>query len=146
MPASSKPHTLEFDLYPTLFNYFDHRDYLIEIEVPIYKNRIDMVAMNSNETIAVELKLKNWHRALRQATYYQLGADYTYIAMPFYQATELYKRKYHLEKDGIGLFAILVDKNEVRELVKPERSQRKINYIEDGIKKLIMDRRADEFE
>ena len=102
MPKPSQHHTLELDLYPALIEYFHNQNYLVELELPLHHNRIDMFAFNGERTVAIELKLKNWQRALRQATYYQLGADHSYIAMPFYQATELYKRKYHLEKEGVG--------------------------------------------
>ena len=34
------------------------------------------------QTYAVELKISNWQKALRQAAIYQLCADYCYVAMP----------------------------------------------------------------
>jgi hypothetical protein len=145
MPKSQK-NTLEIDLYPALIDYYHDQNYLVELELPLHHNRIDMLAFNGDETVAIELKLKNWKRALRQATYYQLGADYSYIAMPFYSATELYKRKHHLEKEGVGLFAILIDKNEVRELVKPKISLRKVEYVENGLLSLILNRRENDDE
>ncbi|WP_455392991.1 hypothetical protein [[Eubacterium] cellulosolvens] len=123
----------ELDLYPPIIQYFKDRGYSIEFEIPIHRNRIDLIAYNSKQMIAVELKLRNWHRALRQAAYYQLGADLSYIAMPFYESIEVYKRKIQLEKEGVGLFGILLNKSEVRELVKPKISQKKIDYIERGI-------------
>ena len=123
----------ENDLYPPMIKYFQTKNYSIELEIPIYRNRIDLVAYNYTHIVAVELKLKNWQRALRQATYYQFGADYSYIAMPFYEAIEVYKRKWLLESDGVGLYAVLLNKAEVRELVKPKPSQKKIEYMERGI-------------
>ena len=142
----TQQNTVELDLYPALIEYYQKKNYMVELELPLHHNRIDMLAFNGDETIAIELKLKNWPRALRQATYYQLGADYSYIAMPFHQATELYKRKYHLEKDGVGLFGILIDKSEVRELVKPKKSMRKVEYIENGLLSLILNRRENDDE
>ncbi len=139
MQKLQKPR-LELELYPALTDFFLARGYLMDFEVPIHRNRIDMLVYKPDQTIAIELKLKNWKRARRQATYYQLGADLSYIAMPLNQAIELYKRKYHLEKDGIGLFAVLVDTGEVRELVEPKQSLRKIEFIENGILSLILHR------
>ena len=125
---------LENDLYPPLVKYFLKKDYSIEVEIPIHRNRIDLIAFNNNNhLIAVELKLKDWKRALRQATYYQLGVDVSYIAMPFYQALKVYRRTGQLEEKGVGLFGILLDRGEVRELIKPKDTQRKIDYIERGI-------------
>lgn len=124
---------LEEDLYPPMIQYFKKMNYLIELEIPIHRNRIDLIAYNQNKLIAVELKLLNWKRALRQATYYQLGADVSYVAMPFYQAIEVYKRGNLFEAAGVGLFAVLLKKFEVRELIKPKPSDKKLDYIERGI-------------
>lgn len=131
---------LEDDLYPPMMDYFLKLDYKVELEIPIYRNRIDLVAYNDEEIIAVELKLKNWKRALRQAAYYQLGADFSYIAMPFYSAVEVFKRKQYLEKEGVGLYAVLLDKFEVRELLKPKRSKKKVEFIESGIYSILQNR------
>ena len=132
---------LENDLYRPMYNYFKKRNYSIEFEVPIHCNRIDLVAYNQIHLIAVELKLKNWHRALRQATYYQLGADFSYIAMPFYQAVEVYKRGRFLKCEGVGLFGVILNKDEVRELIKPKRSIKKLDYMARGIYLTIRRRR-----
>jgi hypothetical protein len=123
----------EDDLYPPTIRYFRNLNYSIELEIPIHRNRIDLLAYDPEKTIAVELKLKNWKRALRQAAYYQLGADLSYIAMPFYEALELWKRPWPLERERVGLLAILLNKAEVRELIKPKPSQKKLDYMERGI-------------
>ena len=124
---------LEEDLYPPMIEYFQNKNYSIELEIPLYRNRVDMVAYNHEHLIAVELKLRNWKRALRQATYYQLGADLSYIAMPLHQAIEPYKRGKLLEREGVGLLAVVLNKSEVREVIKPKQSKRKVEYIERGI-------------
>jgi hypothetical protein len=123
----------ENDLYPPIIRYFQKQGYFIELEIPIHRNRIDLVAYNNKYTIAVELKLRNWHRALRQAAYYQLGSDLAYIAMPLHQAIEVWKRPWELQNEGVGLLAILLNKSEVREIIKPRVSKKKIEYIERGI-------------
>ena len=132
---------LEVDLYKPIIQYFQNQNYSIELEVPIHRNRIDLIAFNNDHLIAVELKLKNWQRALRQATYYQLGADLSYIAMPFYQALIAYRSARQIEYKGVGLFGVLLDRSEVRELIKPKVSQKKIDYIERGIYLSIRRRR-----
>ena len=124
---------LELDLYPAVIQYYQHQNYFIELEIPIHRNRIDLVAYDSDQIIAVELKLKNWRRALRQAAYYQLGTDFSYIALPFYEAIGVCNRPWELAKEGVGLLAVLLDKSEVRELIKPRRSKKKLEYIERGI-------------
>jgi hypothetical protein len=131
---------LEDDLYLPMIKYFKKLNYFIELEIPIYRNRIDLLAYNDNKLIAVELKLLNWKRALRQAAYYQLGADYSYIAMPFYEAIEVYKRGNLFNDEGVGLFAVLLNRDEVRELIKPKLSQKKVDYIARGIYSVIRKR------
>ena len=138
--STTKPHLLELDLYPPMIEYFQKQNYSIELEMPIYRNRIDLIAFNFNHLIAVELKLKDWKRALRQASYYQLGVDYSYISMPFYQAIAIYRWKHLLEQEGVGLYGVLLDNGEVRELVKPKKSKKKVNYIERGIFSMVRKR------
>jgi hypothetical protein len=123
----------ENDLYPPMIEYFTKRDYSIELEIPIHRNRIDLIAYDQKRLIAVELKLRNWQRAVRQAAYYQFGSDLSYIAMPFYQAIEAHKRRYKLDQDGVGLFAVILATGEVRELIKAKQSEKKIDYMERGI-------------
>jgi hypothetical protein len=138
MPMVASPNNiLEVDLVEPIAAYFESLGYSIALEVPVYRNRADMVAYNDNELIAVELKLKNWKRALRQAAYYQLGADVTYIAMPFGEAFEVYKKRKMLNRERVGLLAVIMNNHEVRELIKPEPSVKKLDYIEKHIRKII---------
>ena len=136
MPKASR-HIYEVDLVAPIREYFQSLGYSIELEVPIYRNYADMIAYNDDELIAIELKLKNWKRALRQAAYYQLGTDRTYIAMPFYEAFEVYKRANQLGRERVGLLAVLLDNSEVRELLKPELSCKKLGYIEEEVRRII---------
>ncbi|GAG43766.1 unnamed protein product, partial [marine sediment metagenome] len=49
-----------------------------------YEYRIDLFAFSQklDVTIAVELKLHRWRRALEQSLLYQLCADFVFIALP----------------------------------------------------------------
>ncbi len=125
------------DLIEPLTAYFETRGYSVKLEVPVYRNRADMVAYNDDELIAIELKLKNWKRALRQASYYQLGTDYSYIAMPFNEAFEVHKRSKILKRERVGLLAVILNNYEVRELIKPEPSVKKLDYIAKHIRQVI---------
>lgn len=142
------PKLLEVDLVEPISQYFQDQDYSIELEVPVYRNRADMIAYTETELIAVELKLKNWKRALRQASYYQLGADYSYIAMPFNEAFEVHKRRNILKRERVGLLAVIMDSYEVRELIPPKPSVKKLDFIENKIRKNISRKYEiqDEFE
>jgi len=131
------PKLLEVDLIIPISQYFQDKGYSIDLEIPVYRNRADMMAYTETELVAVELKLRNWKRALRQASYYQLGADYSYIAMPFNEAFEVHKKRKILKRERVGLLAVIMDSYEVRELVQPKPSAKKLEFIEGKIRKSI---------
>ena len=121
---------LEEDLYPPMIQYFKKMNYSIELEIPIHRNRIDLIAYNQDKLIAVELKLLNWKRALRQATYYQLGADFVFLAVPLFRVYSiLRKAEHYLKKDGIGLLVITEKNCEVRKIIEAKPSKKKICSI-----------------
>jgi hypothetical protein len=76
------------------------------MELPFYEYRIDLYAFSrkANATVAIELKLNDWRRALIQTMLYQLCADLVYIAMPERSARRVDKSE--LESIGIGLIAV----------------------------------------
>jgi hypothetical protein len=80
---------------------------LQKVELPFYEYRIDLYgfSLKKDATVAIELKLNDWRRALEQAMLYQLCADLVYIAMPA-RAT---RRVDHaqLRSHGVGLIAVL---------------------------------------
>jgi hypothetical protein len=80
--------------------------YLQSAELPFYEYRIDLYGFSHKRdaTIAVELKLNDWRRALEQTMLYQLCADLVYIAMPERSAMRVDKAE--LESNGIGLIAV----------------------------------------
>jgi len=76
-------------------------------EVPFYEYRIDLYGFSpkNNATIAIELKLTKWRRALEQVMLYQLCSDFVYIAMPESSARRVDAAE--LQKNGVGLIAVL---------------------------------------
>lgn len=75
-------------------------------ELPFYEYRIDLYAFShrKDSTVAIELKLTDWRRALVQALLYQLCADSVYIAMPRYYALRVDREE--LNAEGVGLLAV----------------------------------------
>ncbi|SRR6266852_4038906 len=63
------------------------------------------------QTYAVELKITNWQKALRQAAIYQLCADYCYVAMPMERAQTLQLR--HFRAAGVGVLGVDLESQEV---------------------------------
>ena len=56
------------------------------------------------KTVAVELKLRDWRKAFRQALVYQLCSDYAFIAVP--RATARRVDIDVLAAHGVGLLAV----------------------------------------
>jgi hypothetical protein len=75
-------------------------------EAPFFQYAIDIYAKGTNpdDTVAVELKLKNWNKALRQARIYQLCATYVFIAMPAEHVHRVNRSR--LRGVGIGLITV----------------------------------------
>jgi hypothetical protein len=74
--------------------------------VPFYEHRIDIYAFSPRDksTIAVELKLTKWRRALEQALLYQLCADFVFIALPTSAAQRVDCLLLH--ELGVGVIAV----------------------------------------
>jgi hypothetical protein len=75
-------------------------------EVPFFEHRMDVYgySMKLDRTVAVELKLTKWGRAVEQALVYQLCSDLVYIAMP---RSEVGRVDLHLlTSHGVGLIAV----------------------------------------
>lgn len=75
-------------------------------ELPFYDYRIDIYGLSRprGETIAIELKLKDWRRALYQAMIYQLCSDFVFIALPETKAQKIDHAE--LAKHGVGLIVV----------------------------------------
>ena len=75
-------------------------------ELPFYEYRIDLYGFShrNNSTVAFELKMTDWRRALVQALLYQLCADLVYIAMPLHSAMRVNRTE--LTVEGVGLLAV----------------------------------------
>jgi len=82
------------------------KDLHYAIEVPFYRNKIDLVTINprNKEVIAIEAKISNWYRAIQQATSYTLCADKVYLAIWHEYAHRVDENL--LEKYGIGLMSV----------------------------------------
>ena len=66
-----------------------------------YSNRYDL-------TVAIELKLRRWVRAVEQALLYQLCSDHVYIAMPADSTSSVDLNV--LQEYGIGLISVRKDR------------------------------------
>jgi hypothetical protein len=90
-------------------------------EVQFYEYRIDLYGFSKkqNQTVAIELKLTKWQRAVEQALIYQLCSDLVYIAVPY--ATSLRVDANLLQEHGIGLVAVR-DNGKCRTIIEAVQS------------------------
>ena len=64
------------------FDYLRARGAECHLGVPCLSRCIDMVVLMEEEVIAIEFKLRDWKRAIAQATDHLLAADRAYICLP----------------------------------------------------------------
>lgn len=98
------------------------------VEISVLNRCIDIVYKNEKgELITIEIKLKDWKKAIRQASDHQLYADKSYICMPKprkgVQNKDLLKS---LRASGIGLmwFVVDTDNGSVPYFEEPVRAKR----------------------
>lgn len=74
-------------------------------EVPVGRKKVDLVGLtHSGHVLAVEFKMRDWRRALWQASVNQLFAEYSYVAV-WHGTARVLDRQY-LERQGIGLISV----------------------------------------
>ena len=119
-------HRLEEDLRPRVDAHFRQRGFRTHHEVHLLERWIDVVAVKE-EVVAIELKIRDWREALKQAVMYQLAADYSVVAMPWENAFTAHRHRWRFEADGVGLLAVRGE--EIRMILEPEYSVRKLPWL-----------------
>ena len=73
----------ETALYLPVLELFADQEFAFT-EVPYFGKRVDLVLTGpgSSTLVAVEIKLRNWQGALKQAAINQLFAHFSYVALP----------------------------------------------------------------
>lgn len=126
----------EADLARPVARFLRNRTFEKQLsEVSFYEYKMDMYGYSSREelTVAVELKLSKWSRAVDQALLYQLCSDLVYIAMPTNVARKIDLTL--LQEHGLGLIA--VEKDRCRELLSPRVSSVLRQSYRDGYRALF---------
>ena len=106
-------------------------------ELQFYEYRIDLYGFSRarNETLAVELKLRDWRRAVEQALLYQLCADRVFIALPTRASTRVDPEV--LRGHGIGLIAVSDASRCLQIIPAPPSSVVRCHYRETYIEMLL---------
>lgn len=122
----------ECDLYGPVARFLSREGYTrIVEELQFCERSIDVYGVTPGDdarTVAVELKLRKWQKALQQAALYQLCSDYSYVAMPKHVAKGLEPEVFSAA--GIGILAVDTTSKSV-EVVLPAilSTQSKGHYI-----------------
>ena len=136
MPLSKKTSkskkVAECDLWLPVRRFLKGEGYSRVIrELAFFDRSIDMygVAWGDDRTVAVELKLRKWQKALHQAALYQLCSDYSYVAMPKKVAQTLIECA-DFKAAGVGILAVDTTSKAV-EIVLPAvlSTQAKGHYV-----------------
>ena len=122
----------EQDLVAPVAGHLESLGYRVFSEVEIAGRWADLVGIGP-DFVAVELKLRAWREALRQATAYQLAADRAYVALPLHGAQVAHRARYAFEREGIGLLAV-DDAGGVRTILPAAASPRRLPALTDGLR------------
>jgi hypothetical protein len=119
----------EKELCDFIENKLIESGFKVNREVPFYLNSVDIVAIRKRKIIAIEVKLKNYQKALVQARNHCLFAHEVYIALP-----EVIANKIDINRlNGIGIGIVSVGNN-IRYRLK---SKSRIKPIDNYIKEMI---------
>lgn len=105
----------------------------VHAEVPLNGRIADLVGLGDGLT-AVELKLTDWRRGLRQAICYQIACEESYLCFPFPKALRLLSKSYYLQREGVGLLGCLLKEKEVRVLLAAAPSPRWLPFVGEGVR------------
>ncbi len=138
---------LEEDMVPPVARYFTREGWHAAPEVAFNRRIADLILVRERETAAIELKLRDWRGAHRQAIAYQIGCTFSWIGLPLVVAAKLTGRPEAvraLDESGVGLFAVNWpqpddDPADVRILIPARKSPRLLPFLEDGVRQAALE-------
>lgn len=127
---------LERELAPPVARHLQRQGYRTFLEVPFNGRIADVLGVRGEEVVAVELKLRDFREAHRQAMAYQVGCHRTWVGVPLPTALDALRRHGHaFAQSGAGLLAVHVPDGSVRELLPARKHEgRFLDYLADGLK------------
>jgi len=112
----------ERSLVDNLKEKFVEDEMSVKREVPLLSKWIDIIGYDEKTdiVIAVEVKVRDWKRAFRQAMRYKLCSDETYVALydEYIENVDIDKFKKH----GIGVISIKEDR-EIEFVLEPAKNE-----------------------
>jgi hypothetical protein len=126
------PIRLESELLDPVTTWLQAAGFDVRFEVPILSHRADMVGSRGRALTAIELKLHQWPKAIRQAVAYQLAVDRAWVAMPLAAAGRAYRERWIFESEGVGLLAV-DDRARVRCPIPARQSPRLLPFVREKV-------------
>ena len=135
---------LESDLLEPVSTWLQVAGFDLFEEVPIVRHRADLVGLRGDGVTAIEMKLRKWDEALRQAIAYQIAADWAWVAMPLSSAFKAYHQRWRFEAERVAFpagkkvsaFASVEETNGPTTNASTDGvapSRRTVNVADDGI-------------
>lgn len=131
--GSAVPFHLEREMSGPVAEWLSDAGFVVALEVSVAGRRADLVGWRGDRVAAIETKLEAWPEALRQAIAYQVGADWTWVAMPLAAAARAYRHRWRFEAEGVGLLAV-DDARRVRIAVPAAASPRLLPFARDRVR------------
>jgi len=130
--GSSLAFDLEEALRPPVASWLRGTGLDVHEEIAILGRRADLVGVGPDRVVAVELKLSDWRRALRQAVAYQVAVDEAWVAMPLPAAARAYREAWRFRDEGVGLLAV-DDRGGVRTPIPTAPSPRLLPFAREAL-------------
>jgi len=112
----------EEELRKPVHDYFEKKEYVVFDEIALFTRNIDVIAKRRNEIVSVELKLRDWKKAINQACLNQRVSNYSFVALPEPVWDRIDRRIYAVSfEQGIGLLSV---DGVTRQIMRPRHSER----------------------
>lgn len=127
---------LERELAAPVGRFLAEQGYEPFYEVYFNGRIADVIALKGDEVVAVELKLRDYRTAHRQAIAYQVGCHRSYVGLPLETALHALRRDRHaFAESGTGVLAVASEG--VRELLPARLHERRhLPFVADALKAL----------
>lgn len=107
----------EIEVLNQVNEYLNNQGFFYKNEVNFLERKIDVIGVKNKKVIAIEVKVRNWKKALQQAITCKLCSHYVYVA---FWHKYLPKNLSIFENYGIGVMSV----NGFVEIVnKPKKSK-----------------------
>lgn len=135
---AASPPFLERALARPVCEFLQRQGYRTFVEVPFNGRIADVIALKGGEVVGVELKLRDYRTAHRQALAYQVGCHRTFVALPIESAMlALRRHESAFQSSGAGLLAVRMPGGEVSEVLSAKHDEKRfLPFVADALREL----------